>query len=1222
MQNRSSLSSRSLQEERGFATLVELLKRRAAGHAAAAYTYLVDGETQAVRLSYQELDRQARAIAAKLQTVAGVGSHAILLYPPGLDFIAAFFGCLYAGVVAIPAYPPDPARLNRSLPRLHAIIKDSRAVAMLTTTSLLSAAKPLLARAEDLRRLQWVTSDDLITGDPEAFREQQIQAESVAFLQYTSGSTGMPKGVILTHRNLLHNAALVYHAFDHGEAERYVSWLPTFHDMGFMAGVLQPLFGGFEVVLLSPLAFLQKPIRWLKALTRYKGTTSGGPNFAYDLCVRKITADERASLDLSNWRIAFNGAEPVRHDSLEGFARAFASCGFQREAFYPCYGLAEATLIVSGGQKERPPVIKRFKAAELENHRVFEAPATSNEARVLVGCGATLPGQTILCVNPVSLRRCQAGEVGEIWVSGESVARGYWNQAKDTEERFQGHTSDTGEGPFLRTGDLGFLLDGELFITGRIKDLIIIRGLNHYPQDIEASVEHCHKALRPGCAAAFSLEVDGEERLAVVQEVEPTPQGDYQEVIDAIRQVVADTHELQVYGVALVKPGTIPKTSSGKIQRHACRIGFMQGGLEELARHVTEDVPVPVASESFIRQALLAVEATRRASLVAAYLIERLAKLMGVAASRIDSRQPLTAYGLDSLKAIELNHQIETELGVRLSLASLLAGHTVSDLAVQLADEMPLPGPDAWLAEPGGEALTSVCPLSYGQQALWFLHLLAPESAAYNVSFAGHLGSSVDVSALGRAFQCLVDRHAALRTTISLLDGQPVQIIHRHMGVDFSAADCSAVSEAALNQQLLEAGHEPFDLEEGPLLRVRLLMRSGKAHVLLLTAHHIVFDGWSLWVLLDELAALYAAETGGEAANLPPVALQYADYVRWQAAMLKGAAGEQLWAYWQSQLSGDWPLLDLPSSRPRPPVMAFEGASQYLELDESLLTRLRRIANTHGATPYMVLLAAFLTLLYRYTNQRDLVVGSPVSSRSRAGLEQLVGCFFNVVAIRADMSGNPTFLDLLAQVRERVLGALDHQDFPSHLLAERLQLPRDPSRPRLFPVTFILQKPYGGQSSRLAEKLHNSATSVDLALQYYPLAKKSARADLELELVELGDSVTGFFHYNTDLFDSDAMTRMGIHYQNLLACIATDPLQRITDLAMLTDAEQQLLHDWARTGRDYSQPVRVHELFEEQAAKTPAALAAVGDQRSLTYQSLNERADQLARLIRRIQQCS
>ncbi|HEY9669418.1 MAG TPA: fatty acyl-AMP ligase [Coleofasciculaceae cyanobacterium] len=566
-------------------TLVDLLCYRTQNQSAQiAYTFLQDGETADTQLTYQELDQQARAIASQLQSLNATGSHALLLYPPGLEFIAAFFGCLYAGVVAVPAYPP---RRNQNMSRLQAILTDAKATVALTTTSLLSHIESRFAESPELSELHWLTTDNIASNLATAWQKPNLSSDTLAFLQYTSGSTGTPKGVMVSHGNLLHNSALIQTSFGDTSESRGVSWLPPYHDMGLIGGVLQPLYVGAPMTLMSAVAFMQKPLRWLKAISHFKATTSGGPNFAYDLCLRKITPEQRESLDLSSWEVAFTGAEPVRAETLEEFARTFADCGFRREAFHPCYGMAETTLIVSGGSRIAPPIIRHVDGVALEGNRVVAARGGEG-TKEIVGCGQTLLDQKIVIVDPQSLTPCPDNQVGEIWVSGPSVAQGYWNRPKETEKTFHAYLANTedsatGEslGSFLRTGDLGFLQDGELFITGRIKDVIIIRGQNHYPQDIELTVEKSHPALRQGCGAAFAVDVKGQERVVVVQEVERSylRHLNTQEVIGSIQKAVAAEHALQVYATVLVKTGSIPKTSSGKIQRHACRFGFLTGTL-------------------------------------------------------------------------------------------------------------------------------------------------------------------------------------------------------------------------------------------------------------------------------------------------------------------------------------------------------------------------------------------------------------------------------------------------------------------------------------------------------------------------------------------------------------------------------------------------------------------------------------------------------------------
>jgi len=560
-------------------TFVDILRERASHQPEEiVYTFLLDGETESDWLTYQVLDRQARAIAATLQSYQTMGERALLLYPPGLEFVAAFFGCLYAGVVAVPVYPP---RRDKKNTRLEAIIVDARATIVLTTASLLTTiqeALPLVNR-------HCIATDDLPNDVASAWQEPKINSQSLAFLQYTSGSTGIPKGVMVSHGNLVHNSTLIHQLFGHNPQSRGVIWLPLYHDMGLIGGVLQPLYEGVPVTLMSPISFLKKPLRWLQAISRYQATTSGGPDFAYDLACRRISPEQLSSLDLSSWEVAFSGAEPIRAQTLERFANYFSPCGFRREAFYPCYGMAETTLIVSGGLKTEPPIIRPLKAGELEKNRVVSATEEEESIRFIVGCGRSWLNQKIVIVDPESLTLCEPDQVGEIWVSGASVAQGYWQQPEQTKQTFHNYLADAGEGPFLRTGDLGFLQDGELFITGRLKDLIIIQGRNHYPQDIEITVEQSHPSLRPSGGAAFTIEFAEQEKLVIAHEVERIAlrKLNPNEVIRAIRQAIAEEHNLQVYAVLLLKIGGIPQTSSGKVQRRACRERFLSGSLDVVA---------------------------------------------------------------------------------------------------------------------------------------------------------------------------------------------------------------------------------------------------------------------------------------------------------------------------------------------------------------------------------------------------------------------------------------------------------------------------------------------------------------------------------------------------------------------------------------------------------------------------------------------------------------
>lgn len=663
-------------------TLVDLLRWRS-GHQPErlAYTFLVDGETEENQVTYAGLDEAARRIAAHLQGLGMGGERALLLYPPGLDYIAAFFGCLYAGTVAVPAYPP---RLNRPVPRIQAIVADATPKVALTTTAILQNIEMRFEHTPELAALEWVDTEAPSLGTEVGWIRPDISPETIAFLQYTSGSTADPKGVMVSHGNLIHNLKIIRHGFQIGSHGRGVFWLPSYHDMGLIGGILEPMYVCGPSTLMSPAAFLQRPARWLEAITRFQGTISGAPNFAYDFCVEKIKPADREGLDLSGWKTAFCGAEPIRPETLRRFAATFGPYGFDREAFYPCYGLAEGTLIVSGGEGSAWPRILPVDKKSLTHDQVVTCDVDEADQQPVVGCGGSLPDQRIEIVDPETHLRCGPDAVGEIWVSGPSITQGYWERPEETASHFQAYLADSGEGPFLRTGDLGFLQDGELFITGRLKDVIIIRGRNYYPQDIEFSAEDAHFALQSNAGAAFSVDHEGEERLVIAFELaREHRRSDPQEIFDAVRAAVTEAHELQPYAILLLRPLTIPMTSSGKVKRHACRSAFLDGELQIVAEWRAKGrTPADLAAPATVE----GEKPSPSEETLVDWLRRQIAIRAGLPLDAIDPSAPFSAHGLDSVQAVGL----AGELGIFLdrNLPATLAWDypSIESLAAHLSE--------------------------------------------------------------------------------------------------------------------------------------------------------------------------------------------------------------------------------------------------------------------------------------------------------------------------------------------------------------------------------------------------------------------------------------------------------------------------------------------------------------------------------------------------------
>jgi 8-amino-7-oxononanoate synthase len=648
-----------------------------------AFYFLQDGENDELCWTYAQLDRKARSVAATLQSLGLKGQRVLLLYPPGLDFVAGFYGCLYAGAVAIPAYPP---RRNRNMQRIQAISDDAEAAAALSVHDVCDRVGSLLDEAPHLKDLTWLATDQISEDLAEQWVPPKIHSEMLAVLQYTSGSTGSPKGVMLAHRNLMHNVSLITYGFEPTRAACGGSWLPTYHDMGLVGGVLYSVFFGRHCVLMSPFAFLQKPVRWLRAITRYRVTIGGGPNFAYDLCTQKITDEEMQGLDLSTWDVAFNGAEPIRAATLDGFVEKFAPVGFRREALYPCYGMAETTLIVTGGKKSEPPVVRSFMGKALDEHRIVPVPEDHEDARKLIGCGRIPPGEQVLIVDPVQYRQMPDDRVGEIWVDSPSVGLGYWNKPGATQETFQAKLRDSSSGTYLRTGDLGFVHQGELFVTGRLKDLIIVRGVNRYPQDIELTVERASSHLQPGAVGAFAVDMHGRERLIIVSEVDRARRKDWSDIIGVIRRAVTAEHELPPDGIVLVRFGSINKTSSGKIQRHACRSNFLDGSLSVVAQWFAWDeeqagTPQP-AAELPPPTAAGPMEVDPQ---VAATVLEQVRVVAKERARGLHLDTNIVAdLGLDSLERLQIANSLEMVFGGRFPEAVLAQIETCREVAAAI----------------------------------------------------------------------------------------------------------------------------------------------------------------------------------------------------------------------------------------------------------------------------------------------------------------------------------------------------------------------------------------------------------------------------------------------------------------------------------------------------------------------------------------------------------
>lgn len=1198
-------------------THMELLRARALRHPERrAYTFLADKELEETHLTFAMLDEKARAIAALLQDYRASGLPVLLLYPAGLEYLTAFFGCLYAGAIAVPAYPP---RLNHNLERLEAIVADAQPALILSSQSLLTAAlRERFMTLPQLGKLPIENTDSLAKGLADQWREPTVSGETLAFLQYTSGSTGKPKGVMVSHQNLLYNHRQLQAALQHPEEAPFVSWLPLFHDMGLIGKALQSVYCGAPCIFMSPFAFIQKPFRWLQTISSYKAYSSYAPNFAYDLCVQKITPEQRTTLDLSHWHNALNAAEPIRAETLERFTKTFADCGFRREAFRTAYGLAEATLAVSVSSPGQAAIVRKVRRDALEQNRVIPALNAEEQSVCFVSSGHAWLEQKIRIVDPQTHLERSPGQIGEIWLASRSNAQGYWQRPEASRETFQARLADTGEGPFMRTGDLGFLEDDELFVTGRLKDLIIVHGQNYYPQDIELVAEKSHPALRQNCNAAFSLDSTGEEQVFLVQEIERQHRHqDPKEVFAAIRQAVAEECGLHLQGIVLIKPGSIPKTSSGKIQRRACREALLANTLSV----VFEDIPKPVADlpeQSTAKRAEVPVEQlvqtfrmqphNKRQALLEDYLWRQISQVLQQDVEDLRDTTEIRGLGLDSLKAMSILNCCQQDLQVELPLSSFFESPTISALAeqlTQLLDQAVFKHPVPLVPVSRDQPL----PLSFVQQRLWFFDQLMPNSHIYNITRFLRLQGEIVVPALKYSVEEIVRRHEALRTTFPSVNGQPVQAISPFPNLLWSEVDFQDYANEIREEQALafvrEEARRPMDLARGPLMRVFLLKLNHEDHMLVMTFHHIIFDAWSGGLFVSELMALYRAFSSGQPSPLPELPLQCADFAVWQRQWQHGEARENQLAYWRQQLYGPLPILNLPTDYPRPAIQTYRGARAHFRLSACLTENLKALSRQEDATLFMLLLGAFQILCARHSGQEDLLIGVPVANRGRVEVERLIGCFVNPLAIRADLSQNPPFREFLRQVRETMFAAYTHQDLPFEQIVEAFQSERDLSRHPIFQVMFVSQDV--PLSTTEIANLRLSALDIDNGV---------AECDMTFIILEAQEHITGLVEYNVDLFTENTIQRFLQQYQTLLEGIVHTPDARLSALPLLDKpARYDLVVRRNQTQQDFPLPSHYIQFLAEQVARTPERIAVSDAESLLTYAELWRRVQRLAGVL-------
>lgn len=1135
-----------------FRSYVEHLSRLARERPSDRALIVVNAQGETT-LDYATLERRSRALASELQQRFPAGERALILLDNDEDYVVAFFACLYAGVIAVPVFPPESAK-QQHLARLLAIAADSQAACVLTSTTIIDV---VASASEGFGSAELIPVDAVDESRAEHWVEHHPKRGDIAFLQYTSGSTATPKGVMVSHGNLMANERAIETGFSIGADDVFVSWLPLYHDMGLIGGLLQPLYRGIPAVLMSPTFFLQRPVRWLEAISRHRGTISGGPDFAYRLCLERIRDEQLEALDLSSWRVAFSGAEPVRHDTLTGFIERFRPEGFAADTAAPCYGLAEATLLVSCNSRGTGVVGTAFSQQSLAEGKA----ASAVEGNTLVGCGTPEPGHAIDIVDPEGLHSLPSGEVGEIWVNGPSVAHGYWQNPEATAQAFvtrdgvswqrtddtDAQNHDARDDRWLRTGDLGFLHEGQLYIAGRIKDLIILRGHNVYPQDIECAVEAEVEAVRKGRVAAFAVTTpEGAEGIGVAAEVSRGIQKlvPAEKLIEALSEAVGSACREPLSVALLLNPGGLPKTSSGKLQRSACRQGWEAGSLDAYAIHAFGDF-VSGGSDGDASGGKSSQSTAEAGSETEQALAKLWCQVLGDGKEKPLGRDAhFFASGGNSLAAVQLASRISDRWGIDFPTRSVMEKPRFRDVVGEV--ERRLANPSCFQQ---GAIQNPLIPiprhaelrLAPVQRRLWLVDRLASqagdrERAAYNLPALFSLKGELQVEVLEKTINAIVARHEALRTRYPENDGgNPVAVIEDQRNIELPVLDCSDLSEQEqqryLQDTFAEYAHTPFDLATGPLIKAGLLRFGAQEHVLVLTIHHIVFDGWSTSVFIREFASLYGELLEGKESGLPELGIQYVDYAAWHERALSGEAFEKSATFWRRYLSDAPPLSTLPADFARPSQVSHAGSALSMTLSPDLSQALNKLATQRGTTLFTLLLASFQLLMHRQTRQHDLIVGTDVAGRSHPDVEPLIGFFVNVIPLRSRLSdGQIDFGHWLEQVQTSVLDAFDHQNVPFDRIVELSGIGRERDRSPLIQTLFVLQ-------NTPTERFSIPGLEVEVM----PQPRQESKFDMAIFVNESDTGLSVEWVYATALYRRETIEHLTGAWQSLLAQIVEAP---------------------------------------------------------------------------------
>lgn len=1103
-----------------FSSFADILSYRAKVQPdAIAYTFIEGDELN--KITYQELEKRVKQIASRLLMKVLPGERVLILQQPGLEYICSFFACQYSKVIAVPAYPPLTKRYSN---RVLKLARDSGAKVSLSSgkwTSKINTAfesYDLINITTDQIKDTQFSINEWISGS--------IERDTTAFLQYTSGSTGNPKGVMISHHNLLHNSEVIRTAFNSSQDSIGMVWLPPYHDMGLIGGILQPLYTGFPIYLMSPNDFIESPVKWLQTISQLQVTISGGPNFAYDLCTKKITDDQLSSLDLSSWRVAFTGAEQIQAPVIERFSRKFSLCGFKFESFLPCYGLAESTLYVTGGHLKDSSKILYVDRETLKKDELSVNEPGTPQTLPLVSCGVSYTGQSILIVDPESSLKCSRGKVGEICVRSESVAKGYYGQ-ENVMPFFVDNTDSENDGAFYKTGDLGFIHNDELYITGRLKDLIIVRGQNYYPSDIEFTIEALDKAFISAGCAAFAVTTETTERLIIVQELSRQyRQNNTEPLANKIREELSSQFGIQAYSIIFIRQGSLPKTSSGKIMRSVCKELYESDQLRIVENHVKQETdisPINFTNHSLTREEFRSMNYTAQQE----YVGERLHYLLiqsGVRSVGSELSFPLVSLGLDSIQMISFRSHIENEFGVGLDMETLFSQTlSINELINKiLLSEHTLIEADNPISE------VSIFELSEDQKRLWFVENVSDFRLYVPVVF--EINGDLNICLLRDSWERLLQKHNTLRTVFHLEKEDVFQVVSNEENMAWSFTH-HYVGNGDLEQLLIQESSKSFDLHKAPLARLSVFESEAQKFTLLFVSHHLIADLKSMFIAVNDLLQIYSDPEQKVQMNQ---SIAFTDYLSWNKQRVEHLDLESQAHYWKEHLKDAPLILDLPLDYKRPITRSFKGKQHTFtipsELSESMLT----FCKEKAVTPYMAMLTAFASMLNMYSNQSDFVIGTPVDRRLSSQFEQTIGFFAQPMPLRVVIDEDFVFQNVLQRIRSSVISAFSNQDISFSKIVEMINPARSIHHNPIFQVMFSYLK-------------INIAEYPSSALSVKPQAYSECDTEFDLFVTlteNISGELTGSFGYNAALFSPETIHELSELFIDILKIGIHNPMQK------------------------------------------------------------------------------